>query len=591
MFNVTELDEMVCALLDPSSLVKCAQVNKKWNKVFVPFVWKTIRRTMTQEGWSEFRKLVLEDYRQEQQRQEQKRLQEPPPAKKARKSKSTFVAKPVSQTVESTENSETLAITKFGQLVGQVEEFAELLAGLEPPFPGGGKLASKEHSDPSAPDLTRHFLKRCPNAVLNFQVDYEHVKSKNLFPFVMEAMLRVETLAIKGKSDGRQPFPVSSFKQVLLAASDRLQTLTIDIPRFREAKGADVNSPVSLNVCDPEITARPKRLKLTALAETHRSADWSWIWRACGQLEEIEISGISHQLIMNLAKGIRSSMPCLNTVVFGKSFLGYSNSSHETNISSILAATTKGWKAVHCCYSSQWGSPDFDALLQHASSLEELSVVKVLDRTGITRVLKSCPNLRKLVTIDDRRHGGGGFVEVDAQDFIDWDPELNAVRPWVSTTNLETLAIKIIGIRPQSNGIPDGQHPGIQSFYETQQRICERLGEFKALKVLTLGHQAVVAERRSVWINRWRTGYRTTLSICPKQNKCMHLTLATGLDKLGGLRKLEELHISNMDHYVTEEQEVEWMVNNWPKLSRVRGLGVNTEARKWLKENHPEIQL
>ncbi|KAF9336503.1 hypothetical protein BG006_008422 [Podila minutissima] len=587
MFDITELDEMVCALLDPSSLAKCAQVSKKWSRVFAPYVWKNIPKTVTQKGWCEFRELVLEDYQQEQQRQEQQQQpQQQPPPKRVRKSKSTYVAKPISHTSEPTESSAPLALTKFGRLVRHVEEFAELLMGLEPPLPGGGKLSSKEHSDPSAPDLARHFLKRCPNALLDLQVDYEHVKSKKMFTVVLEAIPRVDNLTIRGKYDGRKPFPDSSFQKILLATSDRLRSLTIDIPRFRLTKGADIiGSP---NVRDLEITARPKTLKLITLAEINLCADWSWIWRACGQVEKIEISGISQQLVKDLAKGIRDSMPCVDTVVFGKGFPGYGNALCAANLPSILSASTNGWKAVHCGYSSQWQSSAFDALLQHASPLEELSIVNVRDRGGIPRVLKSCPNLRKLVTIDDGRHGSSEFAEVDAQDFIDWDPARNAVQPWVSAANLETLAIKVTGILPQgSNELP----VDFQRFYETQQRICERLGEFKALKVLTLGHRAIVAERRSVWLNRWRTGYRTTISTSPMQGECLHLTLAMGLDRMGGFKNLEELHIPNMDHHVTVKEDVEWMVDNWPKISRVRGLGVVTEARKWLKETHPEIQL
>ncbi|KAG0088987.1 hypothetical protein BGZ93_010088 [Podila epicladia] len=594
MFDITELDEMVCAMLDPSSLAKCAQVSKKWNNVFVPHVWKIIPKTVTQKGWHEFRKLVLEDYQQEQQRQEQQRLQQQqqqPPPKRARKSKLIHIVNAITHTSDPTENLEPLALTRFGQLVGYVEECAQLLTGLETPFPGSGKLSTKENLDPSAPDLARHFLKRCPDALLNFQVDYEHVKSKDMFSFVLETIPRVDKLAIRGKSDGRQPFPESSFKQILLATSDRLRSLTIDIPRFRSAKGTGVNSPASSNVGDPEITARPKTLKLITLAEIDRGVDWSWIWRACGQVEKIEISGISQQLIKNLTKGIRDSMPSLDTIVFGEGFLGYGNVLCVANLPSILTANTNRWKVVHCGYSCQWGLSAFDALLQHASSLEELSIINVLDRSGIPRVLKSCPNLRNLVTIDDGRHGSSAFAEVDAQDFIDWDPARNAVQPWVSSANLETLAIKITGILPLGSGTPDGQQVDLQGFYETQQRICERLGEFKALKVLTLGHRAVVAERRSVWLNRWRTGYRTTISTSPKQSMCLHLTLAAGLDNMGGLKNLEEFHVPNMDHQITGEQEVEWMVTNWPKISRVRGLGVVTEARKWLKETHPEIQL
>lgn len=40
---------------------------------------------------------------------------------------------------------------------------------------------------------------------------------------------------------------------------------------------------------------------------------------------------------------------------------------------------------------------------------------------------------------------------------------------------------------------------------------------------------------------------------------CLHLTLAIRLDKLSGLKKLQELHIPNMCHHVKEVNEVQWM--------------------------------
>jgi len=75
-----------------------------------------------------------------------------------------------------------------------------------------------------------------------------------------------------------------------------------------------------------------------------------------------------------------------------------------------------------------------------------------------------------------------------------------------------------------------------------------------------------------------------------QQVNCVRLTLEYGLDKLRYLRNLEELYIDNMDHHVTEEKEVEWMVAHWPKLQKISGLDRKSSANKWLRRNHPEIQ-
>jgi len=44
------------------------------------------------------------------------------------------------------------------------------------------------------------------------------------------------------------------------------------------------------------------------------------------------------------------------------------------------------------------------------------------------------------------------------------------------------------------------------------------------------------------------------------------------MDGMDGLKKLEELHIPNMKHQVTQVQEVEWIVERWPNLWKIVGL-------------------
>ncbi|KAF9303824.1 hypothetical protein BGZ74_002968 [Mortierella antarctica] len=90
-----------------------------------------------------------------------------------------------------------------------------------------------------------------------------------------------------------------------------------------------------------------------------------------------------------------------------------------------------------------------------------------------------------------------------------------------------------------------------------------------------------------------------------------HLTLASGLDMLAGLKRLRVLDVSDLDHQIGL-LEVEWMVANWPRLSVMRGLvatvwqghghisghseKINAAARaaaaiNWLSQCHPHIQL
>lgn len=62
-------------------------------------------------------------------------------------------------------------------------------------------------------------------------------------------------------------------------------------------------------------------------------------------------------------------------------------------------------------------------------------------------------------------------------------------------------------------------------------------------------------------------------------------------DRLSGLKKLQELHIPNMRHHVHNVQEVKWMVEHWPKLSKLVGLDLDSKAYTWLSLNYPGIKL
>lgn len=55
----------------------------------------------------------------------------------------------------------------------------------------------------------------------------------------------------------------------------------------------------------------------------------------------------------------------------------------DHKIGPILAACTKGWKTARLGFTAQVGLDTFVVPLQHAETLEELSVVKVWDGAGI----------------------------------------------------------------------------------------------------------------------------------------------------------------------------------------------------------------
>ncbi|KFH68081.1 hypothetical protein MVEG_06811 [Podila verticillata NRRL 6337] len=345
---------------------------------------------------------------------------------------------------EQREQAGSLALIKYGHCVRQVEDFAALLTHLEQ-VNSDCSNKTAHYLGPSAGKLVLHFLKRCPHALLDFEMTHKHIHEIKTFTLALKAMPKVRTLTIRGIYDSKSRIRVSNLKQVLTAASHHLDTLTLATPEVRVTERSNGGGSTSTSVPEPEIIARPKKLELDNFGVIGgHTADWSWLWRTCGQLQQLLVRSISSEITESLIKGVKDSMPCLDFVVFGHSI--HTQSWYDicdNRVGAIIAAGTKGWRAVHCGFTAEIGPEAFEALLQHASTLEEFSVVRVQDRTGIIRIFKSCSRLRKLITLDDGDHGSGNFPEVQSADFIDWDPVLKTVRPWPCKTTLETLAIKI----------------------------------------------------------------------------------------------------------------------------------------------------
>ncbi|KAG0088988.1 hypothetical protein BGZ93_010089 [Podila epicladia] len=221
------------------------------------------------------------------------------------------------------------------------------------------------------------------------------------------------------------------------------------------------------------------------------SEDWSWLWRICGQVDEIEVRDISADFALDLAKGIRVWMTHLDTARFGKNWPP--TEIEDGMISTILATGTRGWNA------------------------------------------------------------------------------------------LERLAVQVTGLPQLTTQAAAKQLTDVRHYFEIHQLVCERLGHFTNLRVLQLGWSPYSIHSKTVY---WDTLENAAPST---QNACVNLTLKTGLGKLVNLKRLEELHIINMDHQVMEE--LMWMAEQWPRLWKIHGLNLDTAARRWPLLNRPKIQL
>lgn len=557
----------------------CAKTSKTWNRIVTPFVWRTIPKDMPAHRWSQFRYIVLEDYLQQIREQEERHLEEAQRSAKRPQQSSqvnTFVGQP-----SEPRKTELVTFDKYRYCVRQVESFGELVQGLQRSFTGGNAPSRAEYLGPSAICLAQHLLRRCPNAlVVHFELTHHYVpfRADKKFEAALEVLPKVQSLVVSGTTWERMCFSVIELERILAAVSENLHSLTIDIPKFKTSTFDDsldleyvsmFGDPFDMadtGLQAPVITARPKTLKLLALGERDGPVmDWSRIWRACDQVKDIEINCLQGAVLKSLVTNFQKSMPCVHTMVFGYNpgLHGWSNRAPlENSIHSILAANHKGWKSVRSDSFLQFGPQAWGALLQHSSTLEEVSLGGIIHNPRDLDALKLCPMLRTFGDMHHIHSVNGPFPKVGFTEFVDFDPERNAIRPWLSKSTLETLAITI-------GAIPE-EVPWAQD--EATRRLCERLGEFTNLRILQLGS------------SDWEMGHNVG---APP----LELTLENGMGALEGLKNLQELHICKLRRVGLRVMEVKWMVKNWPKLTKICGLGRLTDAYMWLKDSHPMLYL
>lgn len=106
---------------------------------------------------------------------------------------------------------------------------------------------------------------------------------------------------------------------------------------------------------------------------------------------------------------------------------------------SILGARASSWKTVHCHSATRVGHQTFEVLLQHAFTLEEVSIASVYHTLGVILILNSHPRLRKFVATDNFQ--GHPYADIPVTDFTQ-----AVMQSWPCTAMLETLAVNITQI-------------------------------------------------------------------------------------------------------------------------------------------------
>lgn len=357
---------------------------------------------------------------------------------------------------------------------------------------------------------------------------------------------------------------------ILVACSEELSTLTINIPRIGRGQCRQRDIP-------EDTEARSRCLNIVQLG-----AKLILTTLGCGVLVlKSETCMSARCLIPSTVALLRGfgfdALP--GDVQHGTRWTWHPPAPLHPSQRYIPVAVKSTLKAVHCGARVDTASAAFRVLLRHAPTLEEVTFLQIDFPSPIIQLLESCPNLHSLMAIDTASVAYS-FPQVDEGRFGDWDPRLQDLRPWACMTTFETLAINIVSfhgpsVRPQWTR---QQLNDVVKKHRTQQKqVSERLGSFTNLRTLTI-------ERRSWQEDSGYLAFKYFFMSSPR-------ALKNRLKKLARLTSLRELNFINMPNQRTEMQEVEWMVENLPSLRRITGLRQTSDAFEWLQENHSKIQL
>ncbi|KAK3811073.1 MAG: hypothetical protein J3Q66DRAFT_404459 [Benniella sp.] len=533
MLDLPELLKKVFQRLDRHDLTQCAQVNKQWHALTIPHIWSDLTCVCSNDARREtFRRIVLEDYLQENGHEE-----EPP---------------------------QPSALSNYGHLVRLLPSPVDLESTLR------SQASTQQCDGPTTHDLLFYLFKRLSKArIESFRYELKDPEPDEMKSLLAYTLPRLRSLYIEWLQRGTLS-ELIKFKSILNQCATTLESLDVDINILHADDLLDMEDEAmeDESICWTSL----KDLTLRHNTDAWDTGTlWSWMWKRCSQVERLHVRKID-QSTPSLVQAMSAYMHNLQEIIIGDYIFvewdwTMDDEMKDDIVAALISGSSRGWKSVSVRSTAVLGRETMKALALHYSTLEELNVDGYygLVISDVVQALRSCPHLHTLSYTDM----ANGSSVVYGKAFIDLDPDTGLFKPWLCEGSLKVLEVMIAGI-PRADlemkSIVREAYPG--QGREIQSQVYDRLGRLTNLKSLKLGDHFGAF-----------------------QCDCLEMSLESGLDKLSGLKALEELNIESLATKIGT-QEVQWMVENWPNLCTIYGLdgrGGDVEAVEWLQENRPKI--
>ncbi|KAK3815469.1 MAG: hypothetical protein J3Q66DRAFT_344815, partial [Benniella sp.] len=548
VFDLPELNDIIFSYLSRNDLVQWARVSKKWHYAVIPYIWYDLS-TLTPARYLRLARMIINDYRTDG-------CQQSPLAKYC-----PLIRK--------------LGYLSDRNLLRRFFLFDFIRLDVKGKESDNGDVVLSDVQWSTIHGSFCHFMMHCTH--LNALALEFNTRDDGFYGTVKlvadSALQHLRHLSIHGS------ILEGAFKYLMTRCPVTLETLELGFATYTNDKHPSV---IEANEAGQEPLANLRRLILRD-GEDLSLESLSSFWKRCESVETLELTIRGRQSFQHMAAIIDTFFPNLNTISFGED--ARRSVVDDESVASVLSASRLGWKSVSIMRQLDFGKRSWKALSRHASTLENFTMERWSNWEGLgpRPFLTSFPRLRSFVMLAEGLIKKTEIISIDANDWIHQDLLSGSPTPWLCESSLTDLRIRISGI-PRPDIVRDyrgGRYlPFVEESYPgegrmIQHRVYERLSRLVNLEVLWLGHNICdfAADEYS------------------NQLECLEMSLESGLERLGGLKRLQALNVSLMATRIGQK-EAQWMAEQWPKLCEIRGLddkGDARKARQWFSRNCPRI--